>query len=96
MTQKSNNEVEPLFGESVVDADYYRGEWTGMPEFVQEKQEPFAKIIVRFSSQADLDDFAKIIGQSLTSKTKSIWHPFRSHWGATRSVYVDASSDVSA
>lgn len=49
--------------------------WIGMPEFVQEKQEPYAKIIIRFATEADLSDFANIIGQKLTSKTKSIWHP---------------------
>jgi len=50
-------------------------EWKNMPEFVQDKQEPFAKIIVRFDSQEDLDEFSKLIGQKLTPKTKSIWHP---------------------
>jgi hypothetical protein len=50
-------------------------EWKDMPEFVQEKQEPFAKIIVRFDSQEALDEFALLIGQKLTKKTKSIWHP---------------------
>lgn len=50
-------------------------EWKNMPEFVQEKQEPFAKIIVRFETEEDLLDFSKRIGQSLNKKTKSIWHP---------------------
>jgi hypothetical protein len=36
--------------------------WQGMPEFVQVKQEPFAKITVRFRNQEDLDDFARLIG----------------------------------
>ena len=49
--------------------------WGGMPEFVQEKQEPHAKIIIRFASAADLAEFAAIIGQPLTAQTKSIWHP---------------------
>jgi hypothetical protein len=50
-------------------------EWKNMPEFLQDKQEPFAKIIVRFDSQESLDEFASLIGQKLTNKTKSIWHP---------------------
>ena len=66
-------------------------EWVDMPEFIQEKQEPFAKIIVRFETQKDLDQFAKLIGQKLTPKTKSIWHPFKSHWGAERKVWADES-----
>lgn len=50
-----------------------------MPEFVQEKQEPYAKIIFRFENEKDLQDFAKLIGQKLTNKTKSSWHPFKPH-----------------
>ena len=66
-----------------IDADW-REHWQGMPEFVQEKQEPFAKLIVRFETEADMMAFADIIGQKLTPKTKSIWHPFRSHWKKDR------------
>ncbi len=50
-------------------------EWDGMPEFVQEKKEPYSKINVRFNNEEDLQEFAKLIGQKLTNKTKSIWHP---------------------
>ena len=50
-------------------------DWGGMPEFVQEKQEPHSKIIVRFENEDDLQEFASLIGQRLTNKTKSIWHP---------------------
>lgn len=57
----------PLFVEN--------NEWEGMPEFVQEKKEPYSKIIVRFENEKDLKEFADIIGQKLTNKTKSIWHP---------------------
>lgn len=49
--------------------------WLDMPEFKQEKQEPFSKIIIRFETEEDLQEFARIIGQKLTPKTKSIWHP---------------------
>ena len=50
-------------------------EWEGMPEFKQQKQEPYSKIIVRFDNEDDLQEFAEMIGQKLTSKSKSIWHP---------------------
>ena len=65
--------------------------WRGMPEFIQEKQEPFSKIIIRFETEDDLEEFAKLIGQKLTPKTKSIWHPFKSHWGAPKKIYKDES-----
>jgi hypothetical protein len=66
-------------------------EWVGMPEFVQEKKEPFKELIIRFDTEDDYLDFQKIINQKLTNKTKSIWHPFKSHWGLERKVYKNAS-----
>jgi hypothetical protein len=59
----------------------WQEEWKDMPEFVQEKQKNFATIIVRFSNQKDLDDFSALVNQKLNKKTKSIWYPFKSHWG---------------
>ena len=50
-------------------------EWQDMPEFVQKQQKPFAKMTVSFRCQEDLDDFAKRIGQKLTPRSDSIWHP---------------------
>ena len=52
-----------------------REEWQGMPEFVQEKDEPYQKIIVRFESKEDVEEFARLIGQNISPQTKSIWHP---------------------
>jgi|TARA_R110000824_G_scaffold400000_2_gene606565 hypothetical protein len=49
--------------------------WEGMPEFIQEKQEPYAKLIVRFATDKDLQEFAGLIGQKLNANSKSIWHP---------------------
>ena len=53
----------------------WKDEWQDMPEFVQQKQESYAKIIVRFNNEEDLQEFSKLIGQKLNKKTKSIWHP---------------------
>lgn len=53
----------------------WRSEWVDMPEFDQPKQEPHAKINIRFRNEEDLQEFAALIGQKLTSKTKSIWIP---------------------
>jgi hypothetical protein len=65
-----------MSNEEQIDAFGYENElWAGMPEFVQEKQEPYCKIIVRFASEKDLQEFSELINQKLTNKTKSIWHP---------------------
>jgi hypothetical protein len=33
------------------------------------------QLTIRFKSQEDIDEFAKLIGQKITDKTKSIWYP---------------------
>lgn len=70
--KKLNN---PLF--EIDDADEYETEWRGMPEFNQPDNGAFRQIIISFDDQAGVDKFAKLIGQSLTDKTKSIWFPPR-------------------
>lgn len=57
----------------------WQREWVGMPEFIQNKKEPYAKIIFRFETDEDLRRFGALIGQKLTSKTKSAWYPFKPH-----------------
>lgn len=88
-----------------------------MPEFIQEKQEPFKKIkvdfidgsylFVRFESKSDYEKykylrhkfnfcnatatrslFSKVSKQKITDKTKSIWFPFKSHWGGVKHKYI--------
>lgn len=66
-------------------------EWKDMPEFVQEAQKPYAKIIVRFDTEEALQEFAALIGQPLTKKTKSIWHPKLIRGIHSKKRYVDAS-----
>ena len=66
-------------------------EWVGMPEFVQEKKAPFKEVIVRFETESDFVEFQRLISQKMTLKTKSIWHPFKSHWGLEKKVYKDVA-----
>lgn len=61
--------------------------WEGMPEFIQEKKEPYAKIIFRFESEEDLAAFSELIDQKLTKKTKSSWHPFKPHRRSIKEVW---------
>lgn len=51
-----------------------------MPEFVQEKQRPYAVITVRFEDEYALNLFSSLVDQKLTPKTRSIWFPFKSHF----------------
>lgn len=67
----------------------WKKEWVDMPEFVQEKQKPHAQIVFRFENEEDLQEFAKMIGQKLTNKTKSSWHPFKPHRQEVKKVWRD-------
>lgn len=57
------------------DTNNWKKHWTGMPEFVQEDNLPYMKIYVNFRNQKDYEEFAKLIQQNLSEKTKSIWYP---------------------
>lgn len=50
-------------------------EWKGMPEFEQNDEMPCRRLVVNFKSEQDAQDFAKLVGQKLTDKTRFIWHP---------------------
>ena len=69
----------------------WQDEWKDMPEFVQTKQEPYATFNIRFRCKEDLDEFARMIGQKLTRKTKSIWHPPLPRGVETHKRWVDES-----
>ena len=62
-------------------------EWVGMPEFVQEKKQPYKLLNVRFETEEDYNEFAKLIDQNLTEKTKSIWFPYKAHRRTHRYVW---------
>jgi hypothetical protein len=49
--------------------------WKGMPEFEQDNLLPKYSIKVNFASWEDAEDFARLINQKFTEKTKSLWHP---------------------
>ena len=58
-----------------VDIDQWRKHWKNMPSYTQEANEPYKKVIMAFRTKEDYEDFQKKIGQKLTEKTKSAWHP---------------------
>lgn len=74
-----------LFGEESVKPEF--DEWVDMPEFVQPKKEAYKTLIIRFNNEEDYQEFATLIDQKLTNKTKSIWHPHKSHWRDTISLW---------
>ena len=71
ITTPTNEEVLQMFGE-----EWWEESWQGMPEFDQRNlMKGTQKIVVHFKNQAHVQAFAKLIGQKLTEKTRSIWYP---------------------
>jgi len=50
-------------------------EWQGMPEFENEDLTSDSSIIVHFAKPEDRAAFAKLVEQTITEKTRSIWYP---------------------
>lgn len=91
----SKNNIFDLVGvENKESEEAWKKEWQGMPEFIQEKKEEYAKIIFRFDNEEDLQNFAKLIGQKLTKNTKSAWHPQLIRGVDSNKRYVDVGNDV--
>lgn len=49
--------------------------WKGMPDYNQPLQKPYKTLQVNFKTKEDYESFAKLLDQTLTEKTKVIWHP---------------------
>lgn len=57
-----------------VKEEYWESQWFGMPEYISEKQECFAKIDFLFNKN-DLELAKEIFDQKMTDKTTSVWYP---------------------
>lgn len=57
----------------------WKQHWHDMPEFEQNDNTPWKKLIVNFRSEEDYREFLKLIDQEtlITNKTKSTWFPER-------------------
>jgi hypothetical protein len=57
------------------DVEKWRKHWKNMPSYTQEENKAYKQVIMSFRTKEDYEDFQQKIGQKLTSKTKSTWHP---------------------
>jgi hypothetical protein len=76
-------------GKHLGNAEAWQDEWIGMPEFIQEKNDCYHKIIVRFDNFDDLVEFGKLINQKINPTTKSIWHPSLDRGVNSSKLYID-------
>jgi hypothetical protein len=68
--------------------------WVGMPEFDQPDREPFKTITVHFDSQEDVDQFAALVEQKITLKTRYVWYPFKEKDCHVNKSYVATEPEV--
>lgn len=80
-----------LFGDFLDDEK--ETEWRGMPEFNQPDNGAARQIIVSFNTLEDVDVFAKLVGQNITKKTKSIWFPPREKNNVVDLFYINENDD---
>jgi|SRR5215831_7213375 len=65
--------------------------WQGMPEFNSEDQTAIQSIHMHFRTRKDVDDFAKLINQSINPKTNYLWFPHRQRERLIDKEYADES-----
>jgi len=75
-TIEANAERGDLEQTAFIDFDeWWKAEWHGMPEFIQEDLNPWKTLYVHFKTREDMHSFARLVGQRLTFETISIWFP---------------------
>jgi hypothetical protein len=53
----------------------YMAEWQGMPEFANEDKTAYQSVHIHFATPEDVQQFAQLIGQAISNKTRSLWFP---------------------
>ena len=61
--------------EDLTDDDSWRKHWRNMPEFENNANPSFKSVMFHFRTEEDYKEFQDLIGQKMTVKTKSAWHP---------------------
>ena len=59
----SQNELSNILNDTITNFDH-DNEWTDMPEFVNEENNPFLSIKVHFETEEDMQNFSKLIKQN--------------------------------
>lgn len=70
--------------------EWWEEHWKGMPEFVQKDLMPLKTIYVHFETRHDLDAFARLVNQTITMDTRSIWYPEMTIDSLSKKRYIDA------
>jgi hypothetical protein len=75
-TKNDTSKLEIDVDDAVVDVNSkWKDHWIDMPAYEQNEAPAFRTIHVHFRDEENYQKFAKIIGQELTAKSNSTWHP---------------------
>lgn len=67
--------------------------YTGMPDYQHEDKGAYQSVVVHLANEQAVLDFAKLIGQNITPKTKFVWHPALVREDFTGIAYDDDDTD---
>ncbi len=85
----SENELKSLMLEREQGTNDPNKEWSGMPQFNQNDEQAFRSIVLHFKDSDGINNFAKLINQTITDKTRYIWFPFIEIGRAANKEYGD-------
>jgi hypothetical protein len=85
MSVKKEKQENPLFA---IDKSY-KIEWQGMPECTASDLKSKIQIIVSFVSEDDMNKFAKLVDQKITTRTKSSYYPKMDNFSVKDKRYID-------
>jgi hypothetical protein len=74
--------------------DDWQEHWGGMPDFGQNDLTPFKTIYVHFENQEHVAQFAELVGQRITPKTRYIWYPKAEKAQYADKRYVDVEDGI--
>jgi hypothetical protein len=80
--------MKDLFGNEKHD---WKKEWVGMPEYIQERLDPYQEIQIRFYDESEVVEFSKMIDCNITATTKCIVFCRRKRNSSLKVRYEDES-----
>lgn len=89
-----NGTLSDFLGDVVSTKETWERHWSAMPEYKSEDKSDIKKLIINFESEEDYNEFAKLIGQKLTMKTKTIWYPEQANSIASVLRFVDETDET--
>jgi hypothetical protein len=76
-----------LFNEII--KEDWETEWQNMPEFKCDDFQPIKQLLINFKTEEDVKEFAKLLNQKITLKTKSIHFPKKEKSDKTLGIYIN-------